>query len=66
MAQSTGAVIVTDVRALWHQLHLHTRAANAMALALNDSAIALKAVLNPFDALAVNASEGAAVLRAAT
>lgn len=64
MAQSTDAVIVTDVRALWDHLHLHTRAAQATAPAPTDGVIALNAALNPFDALAVDATEGAAAVRA--
>lgn len=65
MAQSTGAAIVTDVRALWDHLHLHTRAAQATAPAPNDGPITLTAALNPFDALAVDATEAAAAVRAA-
>lgn len=65
MAQCTGAVVVTDVRALWDHLHLHTRAAQATAPAPLDGPIKLTAALNPFDALAIHATEGAAVVRAA-
>lgn len=65
MAQSTGAVVVTDVRALWDHLHMHTRAAQAMAPTPTDSPIKLTATLNPLDALAVDATEAAAASRAA-
>lgn len=62
MAQSAGALIVTDVRALWDHLHLHTRAAQA-ASASTDGPLALSAALNPFDALAVDASDAATAAR---
>lgn len=65
MAQCTGAVVVTDVRALWDHLHLHTRAAQATAPAPTNGPISLTAALNPFDALAIHATEGAAAVRAA-
>ncbi|MEB1149477.1 hypothetical protein VDP41_20960 [Xanthomonas campestris pv. campestris] len=65
IAQSTGAVVVTDVRALWDHLHLHTRAAQVTSPAPNDGPITLTAALNPFDALAVDATEAAAAVRAA-
>lgn len=64
MAQSTGAAIVTDVRALWDHLHLHTRAAKAAAPTPTDVHIAFTAPLNPFDALEVGTTERAVAVRA--
>lgn len=65
MAQSTGAVIVTDVRALWSHLHLHTRVAHATGEAVVPSGEPLRfwAPLNPFDALAVAETPSAAAAR---
>lgn len=65
MAQSTGAVIVTDVQALWTHLHLHTRAAQAIGeSALPPSApIRFNAPLNPFDVLAVAETPSATAAR---
>lgn len=63
MAQIGDAVIVTDVRALWEHLHLHTRAVEFTPPASTDSAIELNARINPSDALAVEATEAAARVR---
>ena len=63
MAQSTGALIVTDVRALWDHLHLHTRAAQSAAPSPTNAAIVLNAAIHPFDALAVHEAESAAAVR---
>ncbi|WP_308694536.1 DUF4238 domain-containing protein [Xanthomonas albilineans] len=65
MAQSTGAVVVTDVHALWDHLHLHACPVHATAPAPTDGPITLTAALDPFDALAVDATEGAMAVRAA-
>lgn len=63
MAQISNAAIVTDVGALWEHLHLHTRAAQSTPPASTDSAIELNAPINPFEALAVEATEAAAKVR---
>jgi hypothetical protein len=65
IAQSTGAVIVTDVRALWSHLHLHTRAAHANGEAAVPSSepLRIRAPLNPFDALAAAEMPSAAAAR---
>jgi hypothetical protein len=65
MAQSTGAVIVTDVRALWTHLHLHTRAAQVASEAVlpPSAPIRFRAPLNPFDALAVAETPSAVAAR---
>lgn len=63
MAQISDAVIVTDVRALWEHLHLHTRAGQAPPPVRKEIAIELNAPINPFEALAVEATEAAAKVR---
>ncbi|MGE8258317.1 MAG: hypothetical protein ACN6RJ_02755 [Stenotrophomonas sp.] len=63
MAQISDAVIVTDVRALWEHLHLHTRAAQSTPPAPTENAIEVNASINPFDALAAEATEEAAKVR---
>ncbi len=63
MAQISDAVIVTDVRALWEHLHLHTRAAQSTPPTPTESAIEINASIDPFDALAVEATEAAAKVR---
>jgi hypothetical protein len=64
VAQSTGAVIVTDVRELWQQLHLHTRASQAAGEASipDTKTVHYRAPLDPFDSLDVaetSSAEGA-------
>lgn len=66
VAQSLGAVIVTNVRALWEHLHLHTRAAGAPGEVPSiDAGVPMKSAMNPFDSLEVAASPAAAEARSA-
>jgi len=66
IAQSLGAVIVTDVHALWEHLHLHTRAAVAVGEVPSTSdGMPMKYVLNPLDSLEVAVSPNATEARIA-
>jgi hypothetical protein len=66
IAQSLGAVIVTNVRALWEHLHLHTRAATAIGKAPSTNAGApMKGAMNPLDSLEVAGSPAAEEARSA-
>jgi hypothetical protein len=66
IAQSLGAVIVTNVRALWEHLHLHTRAVAAIGEAPStDGGMPMKGAMNPFDSLEVAASPAAEESRSA-
>jgi len=66
IAQAFGAVIVTNVRALWEHLHLHTRAVAAIGEAPStDAGMPMKGAMNPFDSLEVAASPAAEEARSA-
>lgn len=68
VAQLTGAAIVTDIKALWEHLHLHTRAAT-LSTAIDRSAqqgrVLFRANAHPIDALTVSDTSQAASARAA-
>lgn len=65
IAQSLGAVLVTNVHALWEHLHLHTRAAAGISKAPStDTGISMKGAMNPFDSLKVASSPAADNVRA--
>lgn len=65
MAQSAGAVIVTDVSGLWRHLHVHTRAGQAdeSDSATAGDALAVAVALNPYDALKFAETPGAEAAR---
>lgn len=66
VAQITGAVIVTDVSAMWRQLHAHTRAAAAGSDASTDFApLRFTASLHPGMAVEVSELTGAAAVQSA-
>jgi hypothetical protein len=66
IAQSLGAIIVTNVHALWEHLHLHTRAAAAIGEAPStDVGMRMKGAMNPLDSLEVAASPAAEEARSA-
>jgi hypothetical protein len=66
IAQSTGAVPVTDVTSLWNHLHDHTRATQGgVSAPTNLDALRMLAVLNPFDGLSIAESSAAADARVA-
>lgn len=66
IAQSTGAVPVTDVTSLWNHLHDHTRAAQSgVSAPTNLGALCMQAVLNPFHGLSIAESPLAADARTA-
>jgi hypothetical protein len=67
-AQLTGAIIVTDIKALWEHLHQHTRASDSGAannLSARGDALVFRAHVHPFDAVAVSKTPEAASARAA-
>lgn len=61
IAQLTEAVIVTDVRALWTHLHLHTRAtlASGEAIQASHEPLRFRTSLYPLDALTIAAQSPA-------
>lgn len=66
IAQSLGAIIVTNVHALWEHLHLHTRAAAAIGEAPStDAGMPMKGAMNPLDSLELAASPAADEARVA-
>lgn len=66
IAQSTGAVPVTDVTSLWNHLHDHTRAAQGgVSAPTRPGMLRMPALLNPFGGLAIAESSPAADARAA-
>ncbi|MGH8030426.1 MAG: SEC-C metal-binding domain-containing protein, partial [Arenimonas sp.] len=64
VAQTTGAVIVTDLHALWEHLHRHTHAARVPDGAAPGPTLGFRAPLHPEDALAIAATPQAAAVRA--
>ncbi len=66
IAQSTGAVPVTDVTSLWNHLHDHTRAAQGgVSAPSNLGALHMPAILNPLHGLSLAELSSAADARAA-
>lgn len=66
IAQSTGAIPVTDVTSLWEHLHDHTRASRMGESALaNRHPLHMPMLPNPFDGLAIAESSAAIEARAA-
>jgi hypothetical protein len=68
IAQLTGAAIVTDVKALWEHLHLHTRAATLSAsidIGARRGRVTLRVSTHPIDALAVSDTSQAVAARSA-
>ena len=68
IAQLTGAVIVTDIKALWEHLHLHTRLSSSVAdsekLDSQSGPFTIRLHADPISALALSASPEAAAVRA--
>jgi hypothetical protein len=65
MAQALGAVIVTNIGALWEHLHLHTRASAAAGETPPTEGAPMQGALNPFDSLQVAAWVSAEEARSA-
>lgn len=67
IAQLTGAVIVTDIKALWEHLHLHTRLSSSGAASEKVDAqsvpVRIRLHANPNSALALSGSAEAAAVR---
>lgn len=66
IAQSTGAIPITDLNSLWNHLHEHTRAKqDAISSRIAGSALRMPVVLNPADVLSVSELVTASAARSA-